>query len=192
MTHWGTLDYVVVDLEGNGGQPPDLVELAVVPIIGGIVGEPWSWLVRPSQPITRFVTGIHGISNEDVIDAPLFADVEAAVRAALVASALVGHNAAVDVGVLQRKLDRWECPEVFDTLTLARRLLPGRDSYSLSALVAEFDLAAGLGGDLRPHRAVYDAVVTARLFVHIADGRTLEQLRSQPPGRGQDDQLGLF
>jgi DNA polymerase III epsilon subunit-like protein len=46
---------VVVDVEGNGQQPLDLLELAVVPIIGGIIGEPSSWLVKPDTrlPISR-------------------------------------------------------------------------------------------------------------------------------------------
>ena len=40
MTDWTSLAYAVVDVEGNGQQPPDLVELAVVPIVGGKIGEP--------------------------------------------------------------------------------------------------------------------------------------------------------
>jgi len=37
MTDWMSLDYAVVDVEGNGQQPPDLVELAVVPIRSGVI-----------------------------------------------------------------------------------------------------------------------------------------------------------
>ncbi|MGH4017943.1 MAG: hypothetical protein ACRDT0_01590 [Pseudonocardiaceae bacterium] len=58
MTGWRSLRYVVVDVEGNGQQPPDLVDLATVPIVGGVIGEPSSWLVRPDQPIKHFVTRI--------------------------------------------------------------------------------------------------------------------------------------
>ena len=141
MTDWKSPSYVVVDVEGNGHQPPDLVELAAVPIVDGIIGEPVSWLVRPDQPITSFARRIHGITNEQVEDAPVFAYVEADVLKALDASALIAHNAHVDVGVLQRKLGDWECPEVFDTLSLpssgawsgqlqarfaGRRVRPGR------------------------------------------------------------------
>ena len=192
MTDWTMLNYVVVDVEGNGQQPPDLVELAAVSIVGGIIGEPKTWLVKPDQPITGFARKIHGISNDDVQDAPVFAHVEADVLKALDASALIAHNAHIDVGVLQRKLGGWECPEVFDTLKLARRLLPGRGSYRLGGLVDEFDLASGLGEDLKPHRATYDAVVTARLFVLIAGRRTLEELRDQPSGGAGDDEPALF
>jgi len=51
MADWTTLRYVVGDVEGNGQQLPELVELAVVPIKSGELGEPQSWLVRPEHPI---------------------------------------------------------------------------------------------------------------------------------------------
>jgi exodeoxyribonuclease X len=196
MTDWTSLTYVVVDVEGNGQQPPDLVELAAVPIIGGAIGEPASWLVRPDTPITGFARKIHGITNDTVTDAPAFIDIAHEVRQALDCDALVAHNAHVDISVLQRKLGIWETPEVFDTLKLARRLLSDADSYKLGALVETFKLAEDLPDGLTPHRATYDALVTARLFVRLAtlpDTRplTLEELRNKPDGGG-DDAATLF
>lgn len=192
MTDWKSLSYVVVDVEGNGQLPPDLVELAAVPIIGGTIEEPTSWLVKPDQPITHFARKIHGISDAQVADAPVFAYVEADVRKALDASALIAHNAHIDVGVLQRKLGDWECPEVFDTLKLARRILPGRQSYKLGSFVEEYELASGVDDSLQPHRATYDVLVTARLFVLLAGARSLEELRDQPSGGAGDDAATLF
>ncbi len=196
MTDWTSLKYVVVDVEGNGQQPPDLVELAVVPVVAGTIGEPTSWLVKPDEPITPFARRIHGITNEQVADAPLFADIKDEVLAALDGAVLVAHNAHVDVGVLQRKLDDWECPEVFDTLKLARRLLPKQSSYRLGTLVENFVLDQGIPEGLAPHRATYDALVAARLFIQLTQDhgttRSLEELRSQPPGGGEDDELSLF
>ena len=137
-------------------------------------------------------------------DGPVFTDVKDEVLAALDGTALVAHNAHVDIGVLQRKLADWECPEVFDTLKLARRLLPDANSYKLGALVEAFKLAEGLPDDLTPHRATYDALVTARLFVRLAtlpDTRplSLEELRGGLPGGGEvtltpssDQRQGLF
>jgi len=186
MTDWIRLRYVVVDVEGNGQQPPELVELAVVPIFGGVVGEPMSWLVRPEHPIKHIATTFHGLTTSDVADCPKITDITPDVLAALDASALVAHNAHVDVGVLRRELPGWEPPEVFDTLKLARRLIPGQSSYKLGALVDAFKLAEELPGELKPHRATYDALVTARLFVHLAtQAATVEALRGQPP-KGDD------
>ncbi len=193
MTDWTSLDYAVIDVEGNGQQPPDLVELAVVPIRSGVIGEPASWLVRPAELIRHFATRIHGLTNDDVAGAPLFTDITDQVLAALDMPALVAHNAHVDVNVLTRKLAGWQPPEAFDTLWIARRLLPGRASYRLGALTNAFHLADGLPDGLSPHRAEYDALVAARLFVKLATRvTTLEELRGSPPGKEDDNAPSLF
>ncbi|MFB9834182.1 3'-5' exonuclease [Actinoallomurus acaciae] len=193
MADWTGLTYVVVDVEGNGHQPPDLVELAAVPIVGGVIGEPTAWLVRPDQPISYFATRIHGLTNQDVAGAPTFAAIKGEVLGALEADVLVAHNAHVDVSALRRKLSDWRTPEVFDTLKLSRRLLPDVGGYKLSTLVERFKLAEGLSDGLTPHRAGYDALVAARLFVRLATAAgTLEALRGDPPGGGGGEALALF
>jgi exodeoxyribonuclease X len=189
MTDWATLRYAVVDVEGNGQQPPDLVELAAAPIVAGTVGPPLSWLVRPQSKIAYMATKVHGITNNDVADAPDFGAVENAVRGALAVDALVAHAAHVDLAVLHRKLAGWTPPLVLDTLKLARRLLPGRRSYRLGALVADLGLGTELPPQLKPHRATYDALVTARLFIHLATlAGTMEVLQ----GQEADDAPSLF
>lgn len=192
MTDWTALDYVVVDVEGNGQQPPELVELAAVPITGGVIGKPATWLVKPPHPIKPFVTQIHGLNNQDVAACPAFADIAAEVLAALDADALVAHAAYVDLAVLRRQLSGWKVPEVFDTLKLARRLVPSLRNYQLGTLVGQLQLAKDLPDGLKPHRATYDALVAARLFVLLA-GRagSLEILRGTSPD-GDDDAAVLF
>jgi DNA polymerase III epsilon subunit-like protein len=94
MTDWTSRDYVVVDVEGNGQQPPDLVELAAVPIAAGLIGEPRSWLVRPTEPIAPFARRIHGITNEQVAGRPVFTEIRDEVLAA--------HRATYDALVTAR------------------------------------------------------------------------------------------
>jgi DNA polymerase III epsilon subunit-like protein len=98
--------------------------------------------------------------------------------------------------VLRHHLGGWESPEVLDTLKLARRLLPGQVSYKLGALVTAFSLADRLPSGLVPHRAVFDALVTARRFVRLAtrhDGSSLSlgELRG-PESGGDRDAETLF
>jgi DNA polymerase III epsilon subunit-like protein len=200
MTDWTSLRYAVADVEGNGQQPPDLVELAVLPITDGIIGEPVSWLVKPPRPIRYLATSIHGISSQDVASAPAFANIEHEVRRALADRVLVAHNAHIDIAVLGRELDGWELSEVFDTLKLAKRLLPGQPSYKLGALVKALSLDDGMPPGVGPHRAAYDVLVTARLFARLATGHdgkpvSLAELRGQAgdqrPG-GTDEAASLF
>jgi exodeoxyribonuclease X len=64
MTVWPDHHYAVIDVEGNGQQPPDLVELGIIPITDSVIGEPTTWLCRPTAPITTMARRIHGITNE--------------------------------------------------------------------------------------------------------------------------------
>lgn len=192
ITDWTSLRYAVVDVEGNGQQPPDLVELGMVAIVGGVIGAPMSWLVRPARPITPMARNIHGIRNEDVAQAPAVEDIKEEVVEALDGAVVVAHNARVDIDVLQRALGDWPYPEVFDTLKLARRLLPGHASYRLGALVTAFNLAADLPEGLTPHRTAYDVLVTARLFVQLACSVSLGELRGQSQEGGSDEAAVLF
>lgn len=165
---WTAHDYAVVDVEGNGQQPPDLVEVSIVAIKSGSIGRPRTWLVHPPRPISPMVRRFHKITDEQVADAPTVADIEPELRQALDGKMFVAHNAGVDLSVLARELPGFQPAYVVDTLKLARRLLPGRDSYTLGALVNAFDLAERLPPDLTPHRATYDALACAHLLSKLA------------------------
>lgn len=160
---------LVVDVEGNGQQPPDLVELAVVPIAAGKLqmGSVRQSLVRPPRPITRFATGVHRITNQDVESAPAFADIAAGVRADLDGAWIAAHNAHVDHRVLARHLPGWQPAGVLDTLRLARHALPDARSFGLDALLEgqRIDTSTIPG---RRHRAAFDATATALLLLRLA------------------------
>jgi exodeoxyribonuclease X len=165
---WSRHRYAVADVEGNGQQPPDLVELAIVPITEGKIGQARSWLVRPPRPITPMAQRFHRITNTEVSAAPAVDEVADEIRKELDGAIFVAHNAHVDLGVLTRTLPGYTPAEVIDTLKLARRLVPDQVSYRLGSLAEAFSLTAGLGHELRPHRAAYDALVCARLLVRLA------------------------
>ena len=191
---WTSARFVVADVEGNGGRPARLVELGLVAIVAGSVGEPVSWLVRPPEAIGWQATRVHGITNQDVAQLPGIDAVAADIRAHLDGAVVVAHNAHVDVDVLTRELPGWQPTAVVDTLKVARARLPGQTSYRLGALVDAFDLARDLPSGLRPHRASYDALVTARLFVRLATGPDdgpllLGDLTGRPAHTSQPDQL---
>jgi exodeoxyribonuclease X len=187
---WRTHRFVVVDVEGNGQRPPDLVELAAVPIEAGRIGDPRAWLVRPHRPISAMSRRFHKISDADVADKPSVSQVAHEMCAELAGAVLVAHNAPVDLGVIGRELGHTPA-QVIDTLKLARRFLPGESSYKLGALVERLDLEGQAGGPpgMTAHRAAYDALMCARLLVVLADAApnlTLFDLLDKPPGDGSD------
>lgn len=167
--------YAVVDVEGNGQQPPDLVEIAVVPVSASLeIGPFRSWLVRPPRPITALVTSkVHGITNADVESEPPWPSVAGEVAAALAGRVLVAHNASVERSVLARHLPTYVLAEVIDTLALARRVWPELAAHGLDALIKARGLRMGTRYGHR-HRAGYDAHATALIFRQLrTDNLTL-------------------
>lgn len=170
---------VVVDVEGNGQQPPEIIEITVLPLGGDTptTADLRTWLVRPTRSITGLVTRkVHGITNTDVADAPQWADIAQEITAAITGRVLVAHNASVERRVLQAHLPDWRPPLVLDTLRLAKAVwpdLPG--GYALDRLIAHADLAApsdDIGQPARRHRAAYDTWMTAALLrCLVAQGR---------------------
>jgi DNA polymerase III epsilon subunit-like protein len=155
---------VVVDVEGNGQQPPEIIEIAALPIDDGQPAPATMWLIKPRKPISPIVTRkVHGIRNTDVSEQPSWADVEAQVATALSGRVLVAHNATVEHGVLRAHLPGWEPNLVLDTLRLARHVWPGLASYGLDHLTQHLALTAD-DIDGRRHRATYDSQLTWRLL----------------------------
>jgi len=180
-------DLVVVDVEGNGQQPPEVIEIAVLPLTRGQDTTPAdlrTWLVHPTRPITGLVTGkVHGISNDDVATAPRWPEVADDITAALGRRAVVAHNASVERRVLAAHLPDWQPPLWLDTLRLAKAVWPGlAGGYGLDNLIRHsalpppeltawrFDNQA-----VTPpgrHRAGYDTWMTATILITlIRDGR---------------------
>jgi exodeoxyribonuclease X len=179
VTAWTEYRYAVIDVEGNGQLPPELVELGIVPVVSGVIGAPVTWLCKPERPITPMARRIHGIGDAMVDAAPSFSGVEADIRANLDGAVLVAHNAGVDLGVLRRKMPGFTPAGVLDTLKLSRRLLPDQPSHRLGELARTLPLDQELPDGLHPHRAGYDVLVTARLFVYLM---SFAELSGRPGG----------
>lgn len=159
---WPSEPIVIVDVEGNGHNPPDLVEIAIAPF-PLVKGErPLSWLIKPPNRITWKAKLVHGIANSKVESSPSWEEIRVDVEQHLQGKWFVAHNASVDYGVMKRHLPDWVPIGVIDTLKLARRVYPEAKSHSLLALLTMTGIQDQISGDL--HRAGEDARVTALLL----------------------------
>ncbi|AZM48761.1 hypothetical protein DMB38_25950 [Streptomyces sp. WAC 06738] len=102
-------------------------------------------------------------------DAPPFARFENEIRGALEGSVFVGHSAEMDRNLLQRKLTGWNPSVVLSTMPMARIFAPEQRGFRLDTLADAFELTADLPEGLKPRRATYKALITARLFVLLAE-----------------------
>ncbi len=100
---------LAVDVEGNGATPPDLVEVAALPLRAGIpdTSTARAWLIRPPTPVTAFATRVHKLTNDDLASCPPWESVRDQVRAMLHGAWICAHHARVDYQVLSRHLPGW-------------------------------------------------------------------------------------
>lgn len=99
----------VLDLETTGTNPETdrIIEIAVVSIAPDGTATSWSSLIDPGIPIPSSVTEVHGISNEDVAGAPVFADLAPALVSRLADADLCGYGLRrFDLRMLAAEFDR--------------------------------------------------------------------------------------
>jgi DNA polymerase-3 subunit epsilon len=167
-----SVQFSVFDTETTGLDPASgarVIEIAVVRMDEtGSVIRTWSTLVNPgSQDIGA--TEIHKITPAMVADAPTFEEIAGDFINAVAGSILVAHNAPFDIGMLKAEFGRaglqWPAQHVADTLSGARKLVPGLRSYKLGALAEHFDIT--FDGDA--HAALADTHVAAQLHAKLLE-----------------------
>ncbi len=171
----------VVDVEGNGRHPPEIIEIAALPAdVGAAETDLRTWLIRPATSIAALVTRqVHGISNADVADCPPWSAMAGEIAALLADRVLVAHHASVEHRVLGAHLPGWVPPAVLDTVRLAKHVWPDlAEGYGLAALIAHADLDPGRFAAAGHHRASYDTWCTWQLLCRLVEdgGLTWDRL----------------
>lgn len=156
--------YAIVDIETTGGYAENhrMTEIAILHHDGMQVTHRFQTLINPGRRVPLFITGLTGITNDMVREAPYFEDVAGEIYEQLRERVFVAHNAHFDYSFLKKELEEagisWSTKKLC-TVKLSRKILPGLDSYSLGRL------AESLGITIEDrHRAGGDAEATARIF----------------------------
>ncbi|NTW24868.1 MAG: GIY-YIG nuclease family protein [Lentimicrobium sp.] len=156
--------YAVIDVETTGGSFVNerLTEIAVYLHDGERIVDEFSTLLNPEQPIPYMITRITGINNEMVANAPRFCEVARRIVEMTEGATFVGHNASFDYNFIRHEFKRlgynYRRPTIC-TVKLSRKLLPGKQSYSLGKLCNELGIVVE-----NRHRAAGDALATTRLL----------------------------
>ena len=156
--------FVVFDVETTSRDVKQgaMVEIGAVKVNKGKIEDRWSTLVNPGSSIVG--KQLHGITDDDVKDAP--APQQAAQQFMDWAgdALLVGHNIGFDIGFLEAALGgghHVDSGRYLDTLVIAREAYPDAD-LKLGDLARFFEL------EVEPnHRALPDAEATAQLLIRL-------------------------
>lgn len=162
--------FLAIDVEGNGGQPPEIIEIAIAPITDLQLGpRRWEWRVQPKEPIAPSATRIHGMTDDDLVDAPSIDDIAPDIMRWTDKRRIIGHNVRVELDIISRSIPDWKPSMAVDTLRLAKAVRPGLASYGLESLGQLTGLSARVAEltGRRHHSALFDTVLTAFLFIEL-------------------------
>src|SRR5258706_4684421 len=130
---------VSIDIETTGlsEERDSIIEIGAVKFKGHRVEAEWSTLINPGKHIPEFISGLTGITDAEVRNAPKFRDLAQDLEALVADGPVIGHNVRFDLGFLQKsRILRYN--DFIDTHELTAVLMPTASRYNLLALGQQF------------------------------------------------------
>ena len=166
--------YTVVDIEttGNGIKGNKITEISIFKHDGKVVVDEFTSLVNPECEIPYFITGLTGIDNHLVRNAPTLSEIAPKILEITKDTIFVAHSVNFDYNVIKnefKELGLHFVRKKLCTVRLARNLFPGYTSYSLGKLCSALRIPL-----VDRHRARGDAQATVLLFQKILHAQNSE------------------
>lgn len=167
---------IVFDTETTGLERLEdrVIEIGGVELINRFpTGRTFHKFINPQgRQVHPEALAIHGISNEQLLNEPSFAEIVDEFLEFFDGAQLVAHNAMFDLGFINAELARLNRPEIpveriVDTLALARRRHP-MGPNSLDALCRRY----GIENSHRTlHGALLDSEILAEVYIELIGGK---------------------
>lgn len=156
--------YAIVDIETTGGygKRHRITEVAAILHDGENILDSYQTLINPECDIPGYITGLTGIDQQMVANAPVFEEIAEELFDFLSGKIFVAHNVNFDYQFIKSEFERlgmkFELPKLC-TVRLSRKIFPGLRSYSLGSICEHKSISIKAR-----HRAFGDAEATAKLF----------------------------
>lgn len=156
-----------IDLELTGFDPAsdEILEVGFVlfSVSGGVITEHerWEQVFKPRRPVRSKILALTGISEEEIANAPAFADFHAFLQEKLSSAILVGHSIAVDARFLEASGILLSGRRI-DTIDIVQFMLPTHNSYNLENLTHLFGIE-----HQQAHRALADCLATKEVVASL-------------------------
>lgn len=161
---------VFLDVETTGLSPEGgdrVIEIAALKVRGLKPAGEFQSLINPGRAVSWSAYMVNHISDAMLEGEPPAREVLPAFLEFIEGAELVGHNVKFDIKFLNYELKLAELKglddyKVYDTVKMARGLLPELKRYSLSTLVYHFGI-----NNPQAHRAAADTYATYELFCRL-------------------------
>ena len=184
MSRQIVLDTETTGLSAEGGDR--IIEVGCVELVARkLTGNNKHFYLNPGRDSHEDALKVHGISNEFLRDKPKFAAIADELLAYLQGAEVIIHNAAFDVGFLNKELELLGRPplkscvgKVTDTLRMAKEMFPGKRN-SLDSLCDRL----GVDNSSRNlHGALLDAELLADVYINLTRGQNallMEEVKNE-------------
>ncbi len=162
---------IILDFETTGLSPnlgDRAIEIGAVKLENGEVTEQFQELMNPGRPVSSFIEDYTGITNRMLSKAAPCNEVMARFSSFIQDQNLVAHNASFDKRFLDNELQ--QISSNYDgtfacSLLVSRRLYQSAPNHKLGTLINY----KGIASNGNYHRALYDAQMTAKLWLTMLD-----------------------
>jgi DNA polymerase-3 subunit epsilon len=169
---------IVLDTETTGLDPKlghRIIEVAGVELVNRrLTGRHFHRYINPGRDSDEGALQVHGLTTEFLSDKPRFAEIADEFLEYVSGAELIIHNAPFDIGFLdhelaliRRKRLKNYCPEVIDTLRMAKDLHPGKRN-GLDALCDRYQID---NSARTLHGALLDAELLADVYLAMTRGQ---------------------
>lgn len=156
-------DFVALDIETTGlsAKYNEIINIGAIRFRNNVPVDNFDMFIKPDKPIPAFITGITGISNHMVRNAPTIDEVLPLLIDFIGNDIILGHNVRFDINFINHAMevngfDKYITKYV-DTVQIARTF---RKNNSLQTLVKDYVNPHYI----EKHQGLDDALNTARVF----------------------------
>ncbi|MEF3255001.1 MAG: 3'-5' exoribonuclease [Deferribacterales bacterium] len=170
------VNFVVFDLETTGLHPEhsdQIIEIGAIRILENFKidhADKFHSLVNVDKEISEQSYNLHGISNEQLKNAPDICTVLYQFLEFSRGAIPVAHKASKDIAFLRAAMSEYSISNPFpffiDTLKMAKIVYPEYKSHSLDNLIDKLNIK--IYSRFKRHRALYDAEATAKIFIKMS------------------------
>ncbi|MCQ4086541.1 exonuclease domain-containing protein [Saccharibacillus sp. JS10] len=161
------MDFVAIDFETANSKRTSVCAVGLVDVRGGKIVDEYYTLVNPYDDFDYFCIAVHGITPDQVENAPSFADIWSEMQRRIEGRVLVAHNASFDMSVLRSSAEQHglELPHIqyMCSFLLSRKIWPTMPNHKLNTVAKQLGLS-----DFKHHDAIEDARTSAKIMLRCS------------------------
>jgi hypothetical protein BACCOPRO_00618 len=160
-------DFAAIDFETANNERTSVCSVGVIIVRNGEIVDSFYSLIQPEPNYYNYwCTQVHGLTEEDTEDAPIFPEVWKQIVPLIEGLPLVAHNKAFDESCLRAafrcyQMDYPEYPFLC-TLTTSRKVFPNLENHQLHTVAQECGYVLE-----NHHHALADAEACAAIAIKI-------------------------